>query len=99
MQKRITVKMEPGSRTTALINKGEEYGQVICSRTVNKKQDKVTMIGEECDLLGMASPYTYIVSHKTLCYVTSVDSFYNMMIDLNPLGLEDLKADASRKLR
>lgn len=57
------------------------------------------MIGEECDLLGIASPYTYIVHKKTLCFVAQVDSFYKVMLDLNPLGLEDLKAAASCKLK
>ena len=56
------------------------------------------MIGEECDLLGIVSPYTYIVKKKTLCFVATVESFYKVMLDLNPLGLEDLKAAASAKL-
>lgn len=57
------------------------------------------MIGEECDLLGIASPYTYIVKSKTLCYVAKVETFYKLMLDLNPIGLEELKAGASKKLK
>ena len=45
------------------------------------------MIGEECDLLGLASPYTYIATKKTLCYVAKVESFFKLMLDLNPSGL------------
>ena len=72
---------------------------MICTRTVADKQEKVTMVGEECDLLGIVSPYTYIVKQKTLCYVCPVESFYKVMLDLNPLGLEDLKAAAASKLK
>ena len=57
------------------------------------------MIGEECDLLGIASPYTYICKKKTLCYTSKVETFYKLMLDLNPLGLEELKKAASQKLK
>ena len=42
------------------------------------------MIGEECDLLGIASPYSYIVKSKTLAYQIKVDSFYKELLNLNP---------------
>jgi len=45
------------------------------------------MIGEECHLLGITSPYTYIAKTKTLAYSTKVSSFYKEMLALNPLGL------------
>lgn len=57
------------------------------------------MIGEECDLLGIASPYTYIVNQRTLVFVTKVDKFYKEMLNLNPLGLEEIKTAAALKLK
>jgi len=57
------------------------------------------MIGEECDLLGIASPYTYIAKERTLCYATKVETFYKSMLDVNPVGLEEIKTAASQKLK
>ena len=57
------------------------------------------MIGEECDLLGIVSPYSYIVKSKTLAYTIKVETFYNKLLMLNPLGLEELKEQASKKLK
>ena len=57
------------------------------------------MIGEECDLLGLASPYSYIVKSKTLAYTIKVETFYNQLLQLNPIGLEELKTAASKKLK
>ena len=57
------------------------------------------MIGEECDLLGMVSPYTYIVKAKTLAYTIKVETFYKELLHLTPLGLEELKAAAANKLK
>lgn len=59
----------------------------------------MTMIGEECDLLGIVSPYSYIVKSKTLAYTIKVETFYNKLLMLNPLGLEELKEQASKKLK
>ena len=82
-----------------LIQKGDEYGREICTRKISEPQEKVTMIGEECDLLGIASPYTYITKSKTLCYTIKVEQFFKDMLSLNPLGLEELKLAASKKLK
>ena len=57
------------------------------------------MIGEECDLLGLASPYSYIVKSKTLAYTIKLETFYKELLQLNPLGLEELKAAAAEKLK
>jgi len=57
------------------------------------------MIGEECDLLGIASPYTYIIKEKTLCFCTKVEVFFKDMLNLNPMGLDELKVAASAKLK
>ena len=80
----ITIKTDPGSRISNLIQKGREFGQVLCSRKISGLQERVTMIGEECDLLGIASPYSYIVKSKTLAYQIKVDSFYKELLNLNP---------------
>ena len=53
------------------------------------------MIGDECDLLGLVSPYSYIATKKTLCYVAKPESLFKLMLDLNPSGLEELKQAAS----
>lgn len=57
------------------------------------------MIGEECDLLGICSPYTYIVKTTTLAYCIPVESFFKEMLNLNPMGLEELKQAASVKIK
>ena len=57
------------------------------------------MIGEECDLLGIASPYSYITKKKTLCFVAKCEDFFKVMLDLNPAGLQELKLAASNKLK
>ena len=57
------------------------------------------MIGEECDLLGISSPYTYIVKQKTLAYTIKVESFYKELLNFNPMGLEELKIAAGLKLK
>lgn len=57
------------------------------SRKISELQEKVTMIGEECDLLGLASPYSYIVRSKTLAYTIKLETFYKELLQLNPLGL------------
>ena len=56
------------------------------------------MIGEECDLLGLVSPHTYIVRKKTLAYCIKISDFFKEMLNLNPLGLKELKDLASQKL-
>lgn len=95
----ITIRTDPGSNITSLIMAGKEYGQVLCSRTVANLPEKATMIGEECDLLGMASPYTYIAKQRTLVFVTKVEKFYKEMLNLNPVGLEHIKQAAAQKLK
>ena len=57
------------------------------------------MIGEECDLLGIASPYTYITKKKTLCFVAKADDFFKVMLEVNPRGLQKLKQASSMKLK
>ena len=49
------------------------------------------MIGEECDLLGLLSPHTYITRTKTLAYCVKISDFFKEMLNLNPLGLKELK--------
>ena len=49
------------------------------------------MIGEECDLLGLVSPHTYIARTKTLAYCVKISDFFKEMLNLNPLGLKELK--------
>lgn len=56
------------------------------------------MIGEECDMLGIASPFTYICKTKVLAYVARTEDFFQEMIYLNPAGLRQLKASALRKV-
>ena len=96
----ITIRTDPGTRTETLIQQGREYGQLLCTREIKELQENVvTMIGEECDLLGLASPYSYIVKSKTLAYTIKVETFYSQLLQLNPLGLEELKTAASKKLK
>ena len=94
-----TIEVDPGSHISTQIQKGKEFGQVICTRKVSEPQERVTMIGDECDLLGIASPYTYIVKSKTLCYCIKFEQFYKDMLNLNPVGLDELKIAASKKLK
>ena len=61
--------------------------------------EKATMIGEECDLLGIVSPYTYIATKRTLVFATKVEKFYKEMLNLNPLGLQVIKKAAAMKLK
>ena len=56
------------------------------------------MIGEECDLLGLVSPHTYITRTKTLAYCVKVEDFFKEMLNLNPQGLKVLKDLAAEKL-
>lgn len=56
------------------------------------------MIGEECDLLGLVSPHTYVAHTKTLAYCVKVENFFKEMLNLNPLGLNELKELAKEKL-
>ena len=95
----VTIKTEPGSRVSTLIQKGEEFGQVLCTREHQSLQENSTIIGEECDLLGIASPYSYICKKRTLVYAIKVETFFKELLNLNPLGLEQLKQVAALKIR
>ena len=68
----FAIKMELGSRSPVLIQKGEVYGKVVCKQNSNG-QECFTIIGEECDLLGVTSPYSYIAKEPTLVYSIPVD--------------------------
>ena len=95
----ITIRTDPGSRTSTLVQKGQEYGEVLCTRKISDLQERWTMIGEECDLLGMVSPYTYIVKAPTLVYTIKVEHFYKELLNVNPIGLEQIKRAAAQKLK
>lgn len=95
----VSIQIEPGSRTSKLIREGKEYGELFCTRSAEQLSEKATMIGEECDLLGLASPYTYIVKKRTLMYTVPVESFFKELLNLNPMGLKELKLAAAQKLK
>ena len=87
----ITITTDPGSRIATLIQKGQEFGQVLCTRSHTSLQEKATMIGEECDLLGIASPFTYICKKRTLAFCIKVETFFQELLNLNPIGLDQLR--------
>ncbi len=60
--------------------------------------EAVTMIGEECDLVGIKSPFSYITKTKTLAFRIKVESFMKELLRLNPNGLMQLKTAAAKKL-
>ena len=45
------------------------------------------MIGEECELLGISSPFTYVCKSKVLVYSCKIEDFFREMVSLNPAGL------------
>ena len=57
------------------------------------------MIGEECDLLGIASPYSYIVTEETMVYACPHQLFFKGLQQLNPDGLVQLMRLASQKIK
>ena len=63
------------SRQAVLIEQQEIFGQKICDIKANGT-DLYKMIGEECDLLGIASPYSYIVAEDTLVYTVPHQLFF-----------------------
>ena len=57
------------------------------------------MIGEECDMLGIASPYSYIAVEETLVYICPHRSFFRGLQQQNPDGLVQLMERASEKIK
>ena len=57
------------------------------------------MIGEECDLLGIASPYSYIATENTLVYQCPYKYFFKGLQQQNPDGLVQLMNLASEKIK
>ena len=81
-----------------LIDQQEIYGQVICTIRPGANEP-YKMIGEECDLLGMASPYSFIATEDTLMYACPHKSFFRGLQLQNPDGLLELRDMASEKLK
>ena len=94
----FAITMEPGSRSTALVQKGEAYGKVFCTQDANGRET-FQIIGDECDLLGLASPYTYIAKETTLVYAVPVEPFYRGLLAQNPDGVASMKQNASAKIK
>jgi len=90
--------MEPGSRSTALVQKGEAFGKVFCTQDADGRET-YQIIGDECDLLGLASPYTYIAKEPTLVYAVPVEPFYRGLLAQNPEGVANMKQNASAKIK
>ena len=57
------------------------------------------MIGEECELLGISSPFSYVCKSKVLVYSCKIEDFYREMVSLNPAGLRSLKLASSKKIK
>ena len=57
------------------------------------------MIGEECDMIGMKSSFTYICKTKVLVYACKTQDFFQELICLNPVGLRELKAASIEKIK
>lgn len=94
----FAINKELSSRTATLIQKGEAYGKVFCKQEANG-QETYSLIGDECDLLGIVSPYTYIAKERTLIYTCPVEQFYRNLLAQNPDGVRNMKEDASDKLK
>ena len=63
-------------------------------------QDSIfTMIGEECDMLGIRSQFSYICKTKVLVYACPIKHFYQELICLNPVGLRELKSASVEKIK
>ena len=94
----FAIAMELGSRSATLVQRGEAYGKVFCTQGSNG-QETYPCIGEECDLLGITSPYTYIATEPTLVYAVPVEAFYRSLLAQNPDGVASMKQNASDKIK
>lgn len=74
------------------------YGELFMEKVVNSSE-KYELLGIECDLNGIASPYTYIARERTLAFCSGAVALYRDIMRQNPEQILDLRTVARQKLQ
>ena len=90
------VKTEPGPRKAQMMAE-KTHGEVFLEKVINSN-DKYEILGDECDLNMVASPYTYIAKDRVVAFVTGAVSLYRDILRANPERLLELRTVAREKL-
>jgi hypothetical protein len=56
------------------------------------------LIGLESDLLEINSPFTYVTTEKVFAFEIDYKAFYNLMLEINPRGIEDFQHKCQLKV-
>ena len=94
----FAVRLDPGSKTAKLLQQGTVYGQKLVTTEVTDITNSSNTIGEECDLLGIHSPFTYVAESTIIAYSLPLAHLFKLMIPYNPKGLVQLREKAAHKM-
>ena len=61
----------------------KSYGEIFCEKVIDSSK-QYEILGIECDLNGISSPYTYVAKEYTLAFCSAAVPLYRDMLRQNP---------------
>ena len=55
------------------------YGEIVVEKLIDSSKE-YELLGIECDLNGIASPYTYVAKERTLVFCSGAVSLYREIL-------------------
>lgn len=90
--------VEPGPKKIASLV-AKHYGEIFMEKVINPEAEKFEVLGDECDLNAVASPYTYIAKDKVVALGSAVVPLYRDILRQNPEQMLKLRSDAQQKMK
>ena len=63
-----------------------------------RKEDSYEMLGLECDLNRLVSPYTYVTKERTIVFEAGAVNLYRDILRLNPEQMLELRDQARARI-
>ena len=74
------------------------YGEVYLDKVITDN-DQYEMLGSECDLNGIASPYTYVAKEQTYAFCSPAVNLYKDILRQNPEMMLEIREEAKATLQ
>lgn len=85
--------VEPGpKKLTNLVSK--HFGEIFMEKVINPEAEKFEVLGDECDLNSVTSPYTYIAKDRVVVLGSAVIQLYRDILRQNPEQMLKMRTDA-----
>ena len=74
------------------------YGEVYLDKVITDN-GTYEMLGAECDLNGIASPYTYVAKDQTYAFCSPAVNLYKDILRQNPEMMLEMRDEAKTTLQ